>query len=122
MWCISVPAWCITCSTIPPTWNISRSFRRPISARSKRLPPPTRSRPLRHGNDVSLHRGYDGLGRRAELFDDLHLTRPVHGTVGTQNVVEPYGGRPQGIGPLPAVPGHVGLGLAVDEAPIDHAD
>src|SRR5476651_497821 len=121
MWCISAPAWCITCSIIRPTWNIWRSCRRPTSALSPPLPPPTRCPRLGHGND-SIHRRYDTLRRGAQPFDDGGLTRPVGRAVGPEDIVEPKSRRLQGIGPLPAVPRHVGLGLAVHKAPIDHAD
>ncbi len=44
------PAWCITCSITRPTWNIWKSCRPPISARSMHPPRPTRSRRSRPGN------------------------------------------------------------------------
>src|SRR5476651_732174 len=121
MWCISAPAWCIICSIIRPTWNIWRSCRRPTSARCPPPPPLTRCRPLHRGDNL-FHGRDDILWRGAQPSDDGGFARPVRRAVGPKNVMEPQGRRLQSIRPLPAVPGHVGLGLAVHKAPIDHPD
>src|SRR5512146_144283 len=65
--------------------------------------------------------GYDALRRCAQRAQDLDLALSIRRAVGMQDVMEPDRRLGKDVWTLPGVPREVRLGLAVDEAPVDHA-